>query len=33
MLGLPGSLLAPVHKNIMTIGKPINVLKKACPKN
>jgi hypothetical protein len=33
MLGLPGSMLAPVHKNIITIEKPNNMPKKARPIN
>jgi len=32
MLGLPGSMLAPVHKNILAMAKPITMLKKARPK-
>jgi len=32
MLGLPGSMLAPVHKNILAMTKPITMLKKARPK-
>jgi uncharacterized protein (DUF169 family) len=32
MLGLPGSMLAPVHKNILAMAKPIAMLKKARPK-
>jgi hypothetical protein len=32
MLGLPGSMLASVYKNILAMAKPITMLKKIRPK-